>query len=157
MIAVPMTETTDPTTVTIRNKLGMHARPAMLFVESACTFESDIKVSRADQGEQCSGSHARSCDLRTPQGGSGEAGEHVVGSTDEGNHQPADAGQRRGRRLEAPECQDSREGPGEGGGGERQKRESSAEHEKQSRDEKMRDSRPIRVADRLGGSRAIGL
>ena len=42
-------------TVTINNKLGLHARPAMLFVESASTYESDIKVRRADHREPVDG------------------------------------------------------------------------------------------------------
>jgi len=36
-------------TVTIRNRLGLHARPAMTFVETAGQYQSDIKVSRDDQ------------------------------------------------------------------------------------------------------------
>ena len=32
------------TQVTISNKLGLHARPAMSFVDTANTFTSDIKV-----------------------------------------------------------------------------------------------------------------
>lgn len=32
--------------VTIRNKLGLHARPAMAFVDVASTCVSDIKVSK---------------------------------------------------------------------------------------------------------------
>ena len=35
--------------VTITNKLGLHARPAMIFVELACDFQSDIGVRRTDQ------------------------------------------------------------------------------------------------------------
>lgn len=38
-------------TVTISNKLGLHARPAMLFVESASVFKSDVSVRRADHRE----------------------------------------------------------------------------------------------------------
>ena len=37
------------TEVVIRNKLGMHARPAMAFVDTACSFESDIQVKKAGQ------------------------------------------------------------------------------------------------------------
>ncbi len=33
-------------TVTIRNRLGLHARPAMTFVDLAATFESEITVKR---------------------------------------------------------------------------------------------------------------
>jgi len=36
-------------TVTIDNKLGMHARPAMAFVDLANTFEARITVRKADQ------------------------------------------------------------------------------------------------------------
>ena len=36
-------------TVTIVNRLGLHARPAMTFVDLAGTFKSDITVKRADQ------------------------------------------------------------------------------------------------------------
>lgn len=35
--------------VTIVNKLGLHARPAMTFVDLAGTFESSVTVRRADQ------------------------------------------------------------------------------------------------------------
>ena len=35
--------------VTIVNKLGLHARPAMTFVDLASTFKSDITVRRGDQ------------------------------------------------------------------------------------------------------------
>jgi phosphocarrier protein len=33
---------------TIVNKLGLHARPAMTFVDLASTFTSDVKVAKAD-------------------------------------------------------------------------------------------------------------
>lgn len=33
----------------IRNKLGLHARPAMSFVETACEFKSDVVVRREGQ------------------------------------------------------------------------------------------------------------
>jgi phosphocarrier protein len=36
-------------TVTIVNRLGLHARPAMTFVDLAGTFKSEITVKRADQ------------------------------------------------------------------------------------------------------------
>ncbi len=36
------------TQVTIVNRLGLHARPAMTFVDLATTFQSEIKVSKAD-------------------------------------------------------------------------------------------------------------
>ncbi len=35
--------------VIIRNRLGLHARPAMSFVETACNFKSDLTVSRENQ------------------------------------------------------------------------------------------------------------
>ena len=35
--------------VTISNKLGLHARPAMCFVDAATPFKSNITVRRADQ------------------------------------------------------------------------------------------------------------
>lgn len=38
-------------TVSITNPLGLHARPAMVFVEAATEFESEITVRRADAGE----------------------------------------------------------------------------------------------------------
>ena len=36
-------------TVTIYNKLGMHARPAMAFVDVANSFDSDIRVRKDKQ------------------------------------------------------------------------------------------------------------
>ncbi|MFM9959075.1 MAG: HPr family phosphocarrier protein [Phycisphaerales bacterium] len=33
---------------TIKNRLGLHARPAMAFVDLACTFASEITVRRTD-------------------------------------------------------------------------------------------------------------
>lgn len=33
---------------TVVNKLGLHARPAMVFVDLACTFQSEIKVRKDD-------------------------------------------------------------------------------------------------------------
>ena len=47
--------TTSSRTVTITNKLGLHARPAMLFVELAGTFESDVSVRRVDGTEAIDG------------------------------------------------------------------------------------------------------
>jgi len=35
--------------VTIQNKLGLHARPAMQFVDVANGFQSDVKVCKGDQ------------------------------------------------------------------------------------------------------------
>jgi phosphocarrier protein len=35
--------------VTIINRLGLHARPAMTFVDLASTFKSDVTVKRGDQ------------------------------------------------------------------------------------------------------------
>lgn len=43
------------TKVTIANRLGLHARPAMMFVEVASKFEADIKVCRSDGGESVDG------------------------------------------------------------------------------------------------------
>ena len=40
--------TTATTTVTISNKLGMHARPAMLLAEVAGKFRASITVEHAD-------------------------------------------------------------------------------------------------------------
>ena len=36
-------------TVTIKNRLGLHARPAMTFVDLAGTFKAEITVKRGDQ------------------------------------------------------------------------------------------------------------
>ena len=41
--------------VTIDNRLGLHARPAMVFVETACKFKADVKVRRCDQDEWVDG------------------------------------------------------------------------------------------------------
>ena len=41
--------------VTISNKLGLHARPAMLFVETASKLGSSITVRRCDQDESVDG------------------------------------------------------------------------------------------------------
>ncbi len=35
--------------VTIKNKLGLHARPAMAFVDTANGFRSDIRVKKNEQ------------------------------------------------------------------------------------------------------------
>ena len=43
------------TTVTIANKLGLHARPAMMFVETASKYDSTITVRRADSEETVDG------------------------------------------------------------------------------------------------------
>lgn len=37
------------TTVTIVNRLGLHARPAMTFVDLASTFQCEVTVKRDDQ------------------------------------------------------------------------------------------------------------
>ena len=42
-------------TVTIQNKLGLHARPAMMFVETASKWPCDISVRRATQDEVLDG------------------------------------------------------------------------------------------------------
>jgi phosphocarrier protein HPr len=36
-------------TVTILNRLGLHARPAMAFVDTASQFQADVTVRRGDQ------------------------------------------------------------------------------------------------------------
>jgi phosphocarrier protein HPr len=41
--------------VTIANKLGLHARPAMMFVETASKFAADISVCRCDDTETIDG------------------------------------------------------------------------------------------------------
>ena len=40
--------TTATTTITIQNRLGMHARPAMLFAEIAGKFSAEITVGHAE-------------------------------------------------------------------------------------------------------------
>jgi phosphocarrier protein len=42
-------------TVTISNRLGLHARPAMMFAECANQFGASITVRRADQQETLDG------------------------------------------------------------------------------------------------------
>jgi phosphotransferase system HPr (HPr) family protein len=46
---------TAAATVIIGNKLGLHARPAMLFVEAASGYEAEITVRRTDQRETVDG------------------------------------------------------------------------------------------------------
>ncbi len=41
--------------VSIPNKLGLHARPAMIFVEAASKLESDVTVRRCDQDDPVDG------------------------------------------------------------------------------------------------------
>ena len=41
--------------VVIANRLGLHARPAMMFVETAMKFRATITVRRADQDEAVDG------------------------------------------------------------------------------------------------------
>jgi phosphocarrier protein HPr len=41
--------------VAIQNRLGLHARPAMMFVEEASGFASDIRVRRSDSTETVDG------------------------------------------------------------------------------------------------------
>lgn len=36
-------------TVRILNRTGLHARPATLFVETACRFTCDVRVAKGDQ------------------------------------------------------------------------------------------------------------
>ena len=46
---------TSSATATIVNKLGLHARPAMMFVETASKFPCEVKVKRADSSETFDG------------------------------------------------------------------------------------------------------
>ena len=39
----------------IANRLGLHARPAMMFVETAMKFKAEITVRRTDQDEAVDG------------------------------------------------------------------------------------------------------
>lgn len=41
--------------VIIKNKLGLHARPAMMFVETASKYQSQVSVCRTDQSEPVDG------------------------------------------------------------------------------------------------------
>ena len=41
--------------VIISNRLGLHARPAMVFVETACKYRADVAVRRCDQSETVDG------------------------------------------------------------------------------------------------------
>lgn len=41
--------------VKISNRLGLHARPAMVFVETASKYKADISVRRCDQKETVDG------------------------------------------------------------------------------------------------------
>ena len=41
--------------IVIGNRLGLHARPAMMFVETAMRFKADITVRRSDQDETIDG------------------------------------------------------------------------------------------------------
>ena len=43
--------TSSTSIVTIANRLGLHARPAMMLAEAAMRFESEIRVRRLDQDE----------------------------------------------------------------------------------------------------------
>lgn len=42
---------TTSTSITIKNRLGMHARPAMLFAEVAGKFDSTITVGHAESNQ----------------------------------------------------------------------------------------------------------
>jgi phosphotransferase system HPr (HPr) family protein len=46
---------TKTATVTIDNRLGLHARPAMLFVQTASKWKADISVRRVQQDELVDG------------------------------------------------------------------------------------------------------
>jgi phosphocarrier protein len=41
--------------IVILNRLGLHARPAMMFVETAMRFKAEITVRRCDQDETIDG------------------------------------------------------------------------------------------------------
>ena len=41
--------------VIIKNKLGLHARPAMMFVETASKYQAEVSVCRTDQSEPVDG------------------------------------------------------------------------------------------------------
>ena len=41
--------------IIISNRLGLHARPAMVFVETAMKFKAEITVRRTDQSESVDG------------------------------------------------------------------------------------------------------
>lgn len=41
--------------VIIKNKLGLHARPAMMFVETASKYRAEVSVCRTDQSEPVDG------------------------------------------------------------------------------------------------------
>jgi phosphocarrier protein len=41
--------------VTVNNKLGLHARPATLFVQTASSYDCNITVRRTDQDERVNG------------------------------------------------------------------------------------------------------
>ena len=43
--------TTTSTTITIKNRLGMHARPAMLFAEVAGKFRASITIGHAESNQ----------------------------------------------------------------------------------------------------------
>ena len=43
--------TSSASIVTIANRLGLHARPAMMLAEAAMRFESEVRVRRLDQDE----------------------------------------------------------------------------------------------------------
>ena len=45
----------EAVSVTITNRLGLHARPAMAFVELAATFDAEVTVKRADLDELIDG------------------------------------------------------------------------------------------------------
>lgn len=47
--------TTATACVCIQNRLGLHARPAMMFVEEASAFTSEVRVRRTDQEESVDG------------------------------------------------------------------------------------------------------
>lgn len=40
---------------TIKNQLGMHARPSSLFVQTASGFDSEVRVEKEETGESANG------------------------------------------------------------------------------------------------------
>ncbi len=46
---------TSTRTVTVSNRLGLHARPAMEFVDLASSFASDVRVRRTDGDDAVDG------------------------------------------------------------------------------------------------------
>jgi phosphocarrier protein HPr len=47
----PQVSKSSSAKVVISNRLGLHARPAMVFVETACKYKAEVTVRRCDQDE----------------------------------------------------------------------------------------------------------